>query len=94
MAFPYCQAVDNMLACGIRIVGDSEGAMILTSDLIFILLKVEADGGVGLQGSQLVDLLELVGADLVDVAGPAFKLSPKGRRVLAETSRGEAALVG
>ena len=63
------------------------GIMILTSELIFILLKVEADGGAGLQGQQLVDLLELVGADLVDVAGPQFRLSPKGRRILSETSR-------
>ena len=65
--------------------------MILTADLIFILLKVETGGAVGLQGQQLVDLLELVGADLVDVAGPEFKLTAKGRHILAETSHPEAA---
>jgi hypothetical protein len=70
---------------------ETKGQMILTADLIFVLLKVESDGAVGLQGQQLVDLLELVGADLVDVAGPQFKLTGKGRHILAETSRAEAA---
>ena len=68
--------------------------MILTADLIFVLLKAEADGGGGLEGQQLVDLLELVGADLVDVAGPPFVLTDKGRHVLAETSRAETAAIG
>src|ERR1700749_188886 len=92
--FRCCQPVDNMLASGIHVVGNPGGKMILTSDLIFILLKVEADGGVDLHGQQLVDLLELVGADLVDVAGPEFRLSPKGRRILSETSRAEAVSAG
>jgi hypothetical protein len=66
--------------------------MIMTSDLLFVLLKVEADGGVGLEGQHIVDLLELVGADLIDVGGPDFKLTAKGRHILAETSRAEAAV--
>lgn len=66
--------------------------MTISQDLIFILLKVESDGAAGLQGQQLIDLLELVGADLVDVAGSKFKLSAKGRHFLAETSRAETAL--
>jgi hypothetical protein len=65
--------------------------MIVTADLIFVMLKVETDGAVGLQGQQLVDLLELVGADLVEVAGPEFRLTAKGRHILTATSRAEAA---
>lgn len=61
--------------------------MIMTADLLFVLLKVEADGCVGLEANQWVDLLELVGADLVEVHGPHFKLTAKGRHVLSETSR-------
>ena len=66
--------------------------MTLNQDLIFTLLKVETEGAAGLQGQQLIDLLELVGEDLVDVAGPKFKLTPKGSCVLAETSRVKTAL--
>ena len=60
--------------------------MIVTADQIFVLLKVDADGAVDLEADRLIDLLGLVGADLIEVAGQQFKLTPRGRRILAETS--------
>ena len=67
--------------------------MTLNQDLIFTLLKVETEGAAGLQGQQLIDLLELVGADYVEFAGSKLTLTVKGRHVLAETSGAEAASV-
>jgi hypothetical protein len=61
--------------------------MILTADLIFVLLKVDADGGAGVEDGQLVDLLELVGDDLVEVVGSGFKLTGRGRQVLAQSAQ-------
>jgi hypothetical protein len=63
--------------------------MIVTSDQIFVLLSVANDGAKNLQADQLADLLELVGADLVDVAGDHYNLTGRGRQILEETSRRE-----
>jgi hypothetical protein len=60
--------------------------MIITADQIFVLLNVANDGGVSLQSDRLIDLLELVGSDLIEVDDQRYNLTPRGRQVLAYTS--------